>query len=91
MYGKNQKYDETYLKYAHNACSIHRTEIETSTLCGCFYCLKTFSPAEILEWIEEPFGDETAICPYCGIDSVLSLKYPITDAIFLQEMNQYWF
>ncbi len=47
--------------------------------CGCFYCLSTFPGAEIREWIDE---GTTALCPKCGIDSVLSEceRYDISDA-----------
>ena len=38
--------------------------------CGCYYCMKLFDPLEIKEWVDD--GDaKTAICPFCGIDSVL--------------------
>ena len=58
--------------------------------CGCFYCLKIFSPLEIEEWLEDEEG--TALCPYCRIDSVIgeSSGYPITEE-FLSEMHKYWF
>lgn len=91
MKNADQKYSREYLEYAHIGCSSHKAEIQTSSLGGCFYCLDTFDAAEIIEWIKEPNGGETAICPMCGIDSVLSSKYPITDPIFLYEMNVYWF
>lgn len=52
------------------ASSSHRTEMENSSLCGCFYCLATFTSTEIIEWIDEPNGGETAICPKCGIINV---------------------
>ena len=61
---------------------------------GCFYCLKIYEPAEIIEWIDE---DETgmgtcAVCPHCAIDSVIGSAsgYPITEE-FLQRMHLYWF
>jgi hypothetical protein len=75
---------------AHNHSSRHRTELEASEKCGCFYCLNTFEPSEIVDWLEE--GDGTALCPRCGIDSVIGSQsgYPITDS-FLLEMNRYWF
>jgi hypothetical protein len=91
MNSGNEIYDKTCLKYSHKGCFINRIEIEANLMCGCFYCLTTFSPTEILDWIKEPLGGETAICPNCGIDSVLSSKYPITDVVFLKEMNNYWF
>lgn len=91
MNNNHQKYNAAFLNDAHLASSMHRTEIEANTLCGCFYCLSTFSPDEIVDWVVEPSGGETALCPQCGIDAVLSSKYPITDVLFLQQMNQYWF
>jgi len=59
--------------------------------CGCFYCIKIFQPSEISDWIQDK-EDKTAVCPYCGIDSVIgdSSGYPITKD-FLSKMNQYWF
>ena len=75
---------------AHKHSSRHRAELEGSDKCGCFYCLSTFASSEIVDWLEE--GDGTALCPRCGIDSVIGSQsgYPITDA-FLREMNRYWF
>lgn len=37
-------------------------------LCGCYYCLSTFLYTEINCWIDNKM---TALCPYCGIDSVI--------------------
>ncbi len=79
---------------AHTYSSNHRAELEKDRVCGCFYCLKIFDPKEIEEWLDHENGDPlgTAICPYCGIDSVIgeSSQYPITEE-FLQEMKNYWF
>ncbi len=52
----------------HAHSSKHRSEIEQSALCGCFYCLEIFSPADVEEWCDD---GETVICPKCGIDAVL--------------------
>lgn len=84
------EYNDEYLELAHKCSISHKEEVLKSDLCGCFYCEKTFSPSEIEVWIEEKVG-ETAICPLCGIDSVLSSKFPITDFEFLKRMNNYWF
>lgn len=69
--------------------SDHRKAIGKSTICGCFYCLSTFKPDEIKEWID---NNQTALCPKCGIDSVLGefSGYPITPE-FLEAMKQHWF
>lgn len=65
----------------------HR-EIGGDFCINCFYYLKIFNPCENSEWI--PDSQETAICPYCGIDSVIaeSSNYSITTEI-LEEMNKY--
>jgi hypothetical protein len=36
---------------------------------------------------------QTALCPKCGIDSVLGSNsgYPVTEIGFLKEMKSYWF
>ncbi|HOF34112.1 MAG TPA: cytoplasmic protein [Spirochaetota bacterium] len=75
---------------AHYYSSNHKNIILNDKICGCFYCLKTFSPSQIIDWIEDTEG--TALCPYCGIDSVIgeSSGYPITHK-FLDKMNKYWF
>ena len=82
------------IRIAHEHSSNHRNEIETSELCGCFHCCKTFSPNEIVQWVDD--NDEgigqCACCPRCNIDSVIGSRsgYPITK-IFLKEMYKYWF
>ncbi len=75
---------------AHQFCTNNRKQLEQDSTCGCFYCGKIYHPVEIIDWIEEKDG--TAVCPYCGIDSVIGENsgFPITDE-FLAEMNRYWF
>ena len=73
--------------------SIHNyPDIKKDNICGCFYCAKVFKPSEIVDRTVEPTGKDTAICPYCGIDSVIgdSSGYPITEE-FLEKMYEYWF
>ena len=75
---------------AHKFSANHQNKLLKDKKCGCFYCLHIFSPNEIIEWVKDIDG--TAICPYCGIDSVIgeSSGYPITK-IFLGQMKQHWF
>ena len=76
---------------AHNFCSNHKKQLQKDKRCGCFYCMEVFDPKEIRTWLKETSG-ETAICPYCGIDSIIgeSSGYPVTIE-FLKAMNEYWF
>ena len=92
---RTQEWSDIDLELAHNYSSNHKPELERDSLCGCFYCGKIFSPSKIHQWIiaETPIDYRgTAICPYCGIDSVIgeSSGYPITRP-FLKRMSQKWF
>ena len=87
-------YNTDILKDAHKHSIFHKSEIDKSIICGCFYCMETFSPNEILEWTDEddPRG-ETALCPKCGIDSVLGSEsnFPVNEKSFLTAMNKFYF
>lgn len=74
---------------AHKHCFRHRTELEASGLCGCFYCIATFIPGAITEWTDD---GQTALCPSCSVDSVIgsAAGYPIT-VEFLEGMHEDWF
>ena len=86
---------------AHKRSSNHRSELEGSHVCGCFYCLAVFPPAFITDWVDWPAdtpddqqldAGTTALCPQCGVDSVIgsSSGYPITTE-FLGAMQRRWF
>lgn len=74
---------------AHEFSSNHAKQIKDSQNCGCFYCLKVFSPELIKTWSD---GLETALCPFCDIDAILPEhpEYTLNHA-FLKEMHDYWF
>lgn len=65
------------LRAIHRHCYSNREEITRSEKCGCLHCMTMFSPAEITEWWDsptDPNNDDdgtTAVCPRCGIDSVI--------------------
>ena len=82
--------DNSRIIEAHKFSSDHKKELKKDKLCGCFYCLKIFDPKEIKFWIKDTKG--TALCPHCGIDSVIGAYsgFPITIE-FLSEMKEYWF
>jgi hypothetical protein len=83
--------DDSDLTASHKHSTNHRAELEQSTVCGCFFCTRTFSLSEIdePEWIDD---DTTLLCPYCGVDSVIgsAAGYPLTDD-FLSAMRKRWF
>lgn len=74
---------------AHKHSTQHRAEIEGSGRCGCFFCFRTFPPTLIKKWTD---ADQTALCPSCGVDSVLGSgsSHRLDDA-FLRKMHMHWF
>ena len=63
---------------AHRFCINNKRALMENTLCGCFYCMRIFKPESITEWTRD-WHDFTALCPHCGIDSVIGENsgYPI--------------
>ncbi len=84
-------YSIDYVK-AHLYSGANRDYLSKDKKCGCFYCLKIFDPKEIIDWCYYVSDEDTAICPYCGIDSIIgeSSGFPITEE-FLKKMHNYWF
>ena len=69
------------LKHASN----HRAELDLSAHCGCFSCFRRFVTADIRAWIDK---DQTALCPRCGIDSVIGAAAGFTlDDRFLRSLS----
>ena len=63
--------------------------LNESKRCACIYCNNKFYASEIDMWLK----DETALCPYCNIDSVIPLIIEgneITDEE-LDKLNKYLF
>ena len=83
-------YSREMLEAAHKHSSHHRQELADSKRCGCFYCKSVFDFSAIVDWID---NDNCAICPNCGIDSVLGTAsgLPANDQEFLAAMHDVWF
>jgi hypothetical protein len=83
----------------HKFCSRNRELLSRSDRAGCFYCQELFDPTEILDWVDgrqvetgDTADGTTALCPRCGIDSVLPSAAPIVlTKELLAEMNAHWF
>lgn len=84
-----RRVDPADVERAHKHSFQSRLELESSSLVGCFYCLAVYPPAAIHRWTDDGV---TAICPECGIDSVIgdAAGYPLTKR-FLGAMNDRWF
>ena len=77
--------------YSH---SIRNEEsILKSDFCGCFHCISILAATDIKssEMVVEKDGFRTAICPICGIDSVLGDSSVEITAELLGAMNEYYF
>jgi len=74
---------------AHKHSSRHRDELSKGQQCGCFFCLAIFEYKNITDWCDD---DNTALCPACGIDSVIGSEsgFPVSRD-FLTLMKRYWF
>ena len=66
--GRLEKKDDM-LKDAHLHTASNATEFEEAKECGCICCRRIFSADEVEYFAEH---GETAICPYCGCDSVIA-------------------
>lgn len=56
----------------HHSTFRNEKQIHDSKTCGCFYCETIFRPDDVVKWCDnDGEGDRTALCPHCGIDSVI--------------------
>jgi len=89
----NDTMNENYEK-AHEHSSWHKQELRESDFCGCFNCVEIYVFEDIEWWTDRDVNDDgqTAICPKCGIDSVIgdASGFPINEG-FLRGMNKRWF
>lgn len=73
----------------HKKSIYNKEELDKVDLCGCFYCCEVFDPSEIKEYTD---NGNTALCPYCKVDSVIPLnKNDEESKEILQKMYGYFF
>ena len=80
--------EETKLNKLHSYCSHNKELIITSKTCYCFYCKEKFDSTEVVEYID---NGQTALCPKCGVDTVLPDSIKEVNDKVIDEMNKYWF
>ena len=96
--------NDSELQEAHDKSTMNRHAIEASNQVGCFGCERIWDPLQfpIKEWIDEyptsrqpragMHGNATALCPFCGIDSVIAkLSVGKITHYMLDKMEEYWF
>lgn len=70
----------------------NRSRVEHAGKCGCFYCGSTFAGSEVIDWLRENDGEDTALCPYCKTDAIIvgNEKFPLSTAL-LSILYMNWF
>jgi hypothetical protein len=85
---------------SHHRLSSHNREVLAKVpRAGCFHCGAIFTPNEITDWIDarqvetgSTADGDTALCPRCGIDSVIpEVSGVVLSRQLLSEMKAYWF
>ena len=85
------QYSKDYLQKVHKKSFANKSRLQTAKKCGCFYCISIFNAEEIDDWtIDVP--DDTALCPYCYIDSVIGDNegFPITEELLEAMYTEYF-
>ena len=82
---------ENELLKLHELSMANMSEFEENKKCGCFSCCRIFDSDEIEMCLEDEDGD-TAVCPYCSVDSVIGEGngVEITEEL-LKQMHDFWF
>jgi hypothetical protein len=77
------------LNAAINFATGNEKALKESEKAGCYYCLSIYPSSEVTEILK---GENTALCPKCGVDSVLPSNSPYELTIdTLKELNKFWF
>jgi len=79
---------------AHAHSIRNRSEVISSARCACFHCCQVFPSSEISHWSDQGADGvgQTALCPRCGIDSVISeaAGFVLSES-FLAQLKARWF
>lgn len=58
------------LEKIHDDSFRNKELVQEAKVIGCFYCLEEFTPKDIKDYVST---DDTVVCPFCSIDSVIPL------------------
>jgi len=72
----------------HHFCNDNKLGVQESQRCGCFCCCRIFPARDVTEYVGTA---PRAVCPLCGIDSVLPGAWIELTTELLVEMEQKWF
>ena len=77
--------------YWHQFSISNKQSILSSKKCGCFFCKNIFESDLVSESYINDKNGETAICPFCGVDSLLPDSRVELSLELLEEMHSEWF
>lgn len=77
------------LEVIHRYCKDNKLSLKNSYFCGCFYCRLIYKSSKITKYVGQKV--ESAVCSYCGIDSVLGDWDVDISPKLLDAMHQRWF
>lgn len=66
----------------------NKKALSTNDKAGCYKCLEIFNVSEITSYTDQ---GETALCPKCNVDSVISASVSGFSKEKLAEIKKYWF
>lgn len=79
------------LKRIHQLSIYNEDRLKSSHRAGCFSCKIILQINEIKDWVDNP-PNRTALCPHCGIDSVLAEERDLElSGALLEAMHEYFF
>ena len=84
-------FTNSYLFRALDYSRKNNENLMRSVSCGCFSCETLMLANGIRDWKMEEDGRLTAVCPYCGEETVIGddAVYPMKKE-FLREMKRFW-
>lgn len=83
------KKQEDQLKDLHLRTYLNASDFQSGKECCCIYCQRFFPTDKVVEFVDD---DDTALCPYCGIDSVIALGADVeVSKELLAELNKRYF
>jgi hypothetical protein len=83
LWNNHHSAEDAYLFLATEKYFTNNRELLRRTdRCGCFHCLRIFRPSRVRDWTWDYGAWDTALCPYCCIDSVVAdnPEFPVTGA-----------
>ncbi len=72
----------------HHLSIYNKSGVEQGGQCSCFYCMETFPSTDVVTYVDM---GKTALCPRCGIDSVLPEAWVHKSPELLKEMHKRFF